>query len=161
MLQHEHTTYRQKVGFSLSCCPQTATEWKSYFLSVHGVFRHKNICRIHTTDNLGWAWMSLTLVWLHCTCMCVCWLFCLDWPLSVNFKWAHSNILHGNDWRSTPMRVEELLSLLPDCSISVKETRAETIQVECVGRTHGNLLSEKSMLWVWQLHRWQSVWLNR
>ena len=34
----------------------------------------------------------------------------------------------------------------PDCSISVKES--EMVQVECVGIMQGNLLSDKSMLYV-------------
>ena len=45
---------------------------------------------------LGRAWASPTLVWLHCAracvCLLACLLACLDQPLTVNFKWAHSNI---------------------------------------------------------------------
>ena len=35
-----------------------------------------------------------TSVTALCTCVCIyaCLLVCLDWPLTVNFKWAHSNI---------------------------------------------------------------------
>ena len=31
---------------------------------------------------------------LHCACVCIldCLLVCLNWPLNVNFKWAHWNI---------------------------------------------------------------------
>ena len=31
---------------------------------------------------------------------------------------------------------------MPDCRVSVKESESEDIQVECIGSTHDNLLSE-------------------
>ena len=45
--------------------------------------------KIHTWQPLlGQAWASPTLAWLHCARMCIS----MDWPLTINFKWAHSNI---------------------------------------------------------------------
>ena len=41
------------------------------------------------SNNLGRAWASPTLAWLHCARVCVC---LLDRPLG-NFKWANSNVL--------------------------------------------------------------------
>ena len=43
---------------------------------------------------LGRAWVSPTLAWLHCArvCIYISMLVCLDRPLTVTFKWAHSNI---------------------------------------------------------------------
>ena len=32
--------------------------------------------------------------------------------------------------------------LLPDCRVGVKESESEDNQVECIGSTHGNLLSD-------------------
>ena len=47
---------------------------------------------LHLTYWLGRAWASPTLAWQHCRSVCVSMLACLDWPLTINFKWAHSNI---------------------------------------------------------------------
>ena len=82
---------------------------------------------------LGRAWASPTLAWLHCAHACVCLLACLDRPLTVNFKWAHSNIsqgltVHGKmytsakpwEWEWTVTSISVKLSGSKDDSSSVR-----------------------------------------
>ena len=79
------------------------------------------------------AWASPTLAWLHCAHACVCLLACLDRPLTVNFKWAHSNIsqgltVHGKmytsakpwEWEWTVTSISVKLSGSKDDSSSVR-----------------------------------------
>ena len=43
----------------------------------------------------------------------------------------------------------EDVGLLPDCTVSVKESKSKNdLQFECIASTQGNLLCDKSMLWV-------------
>ena len=78
---------------------------------------------------------------------CVCIYACLDRPLTVNFKWAHSNISHP--CRSDRHTLQLSLSYenkhegyCQTVGLAWRRARAKTTSVKCVGSTHGNLFSE-------------------
>ena len=68
-------------------------------------------------------------------CMLVRLYACLNRPLTVNFKSAHSNI---SRW----LNVHSVKGYCQTAGSAWKRVRAKTIQVECIGSTHGNLLFE-------------------
>ena len=79
--------------------------------------------------------------------MYVCIRLCLDWPLTENLKSADSNI---SRWMSTPPCTSAISAKPWERAWRVtarlqgqrERERLKTIQVECLGSTNGNLLSE-------------------
>ena len=68
-------------------------------------------------------------------------------PLTVNFKWAHSNILHVHG----SLTYISAKGLLPDCSVGAKDSENEDDST-WMRRQHARQLSDKSMLWIWLSH---------
>ena len=75
--------------------------------------------------------------------MFACLLACLDQPLTVNFKWAHSNISQRSWWRLIRVKGYCLTVALVWKRPGVKMTWAE-----CVCSTHGNFQINLFALWV-------------
>ena len=97
---------------------------------------HVAVQMLYNITSLGRAWASPTLAWLHCTRVCVCLFVCLglDRPLTVNFKWAHSNISRW--WNVHADLIQQTTEQKPDCSVAVKE-------------------SEDDLSWMHWQHAWQ------
>ena len=78
--------------------------------------------------------------------MLVCLFVCLDWPLTVNFKWAHSNIsrlnVHVRRCVLQLSRENSWEGLLPECRVSTKESK-----------------SKDNLSWIHWQHTW--VWWSR
>ena len=66
--------------------------------------------------------------------LCICMCLLVGSLIGQHLPWISNECIETfhNDWSSTPIRVEELLSLLPDCSFGMKENKS---RVECVGNT--------------------------
>ena len=92
--------------------------------------------------------------------MWVCMLVCLDRPLTVNFKWAHSNIwqwwnVHADLYFSKQLSKSpenEYERLLPDCRVAVKESKSEdNLSWMRIGSMHGNVVNYGTSLTIaWQ-----------
>ena len=102
-----------------------------------------------------------TIAWLHCTCVCVsdyAWTDYLPEILNVRiyenckctcmsaFKYLMIECLHI-DVDVYFSREKEREGYCQTAGSAWKRVRAKMIQVECIGSTHGNLLSE---LWYWR-----------
>ena len=100
---------------------------------------------------LGQAWASPTLVWLHFAHVCVSMLACLDWPLTVNFKSAHSNI---SQWWNVHTilyfsRENKRKATLPDCMVGVRESKSEDYS-NWMHWQHSRQLTFWTMVRVWR-----------
>ena len=106
------------------------------------------------TGLLGWAWVSPTPTWLHCVYACL--LVCLAWPLMVNFKWVHSHLSWcWNVHTSAQTYENEDVGLLPDCTVSVKESKSKNdLQFECIASTRQLCDNYESDDRAWQGRLW-------
>ena len=107
---------------------------------------------INACTYLGWAWASPTLAWLHWAHVCI--YACLDQPLTVDFKSAHSNIsrwlmVHADVYFSYTSRENKCEGLLPACRVGVKESESEDysswMHWQCARQ-----LTFWTMIWVWR-----------
>ena len=99
---------------------------------------------------LGWAWVSPTLAWLHCTRVWVRMLVCLFGPttcrkfqISASKYFTMIHFPHRHVYNSAKTMRMRLKGYCQPAALSWKRVRANSkmIQVECVDSTHGNLLS--------------------
>ena len=100
------------------CCDKVQRAPLTHLIHFILCSLYYEVCGIyHYGTSLGRAWASPTLAWLHCACMCVSMLACLDWPLTVNFKWAYSTKI------DIVKNVKASGGLLSECSVGDLELR--------------------------------------
>ena len=94
-----------------------------------------------------------------CVCIYACLLACLDRPLTVNFKWAHSNISRCPRWRVLQLsRENEREGYCQIAGLAWKRATAKTIEVEWLAaRT-----ATSELWWVWRSrdkawYEWQAA----
>ena len=100
-----------------------------------------------------------TSVTVLSTCVHLAICACLDWPLTII---PNERIQNFNISRCPRRRVLQLSvkGYWQTARSAWKRARVKTIQVECIGSTHGNLLSE--LWWVWRSrdkagYEWQTA----